>query len=228
MIFLITWSLCIKIICLFFFYRTYKKNNSVIEIWDFGWSIWAQWKRAEERGDYCIRAGFLLQIIPIFYWGWSFIEHQFSQLCKFQSPKSETLNDWYRMIWQLNIAVIVCLIPLSTKEDCAKYFERKIGKKLKVKYDFLVYPVLTFRNFDRFLKVNLLILAKNTHSGAKVNLDKPLESYSASWPESCVFFKFLCNLRFFFVLSLHSNHCNLVEVFNNALNKFHVCLIRMI
>ncbi|VDM39296.1 unnamed protein product [Toxocara canis] len=59
--------------------------------------------------------------------------------CKFgnyvlaQSPKPETLNDWYRMIWQLKIAVIVCLIPLPAKDDCAKYFERQIGKKLKHK-----------------------------------------------------------------------------------------------
>ncbi|KHN85216.1 Receptor-type tyrosine-protein phosphatase epsilon [Toxocara canis] len=58
--------------------------------------------------------------------------------CKFgnyvlaQSPKPETLNDWYRMIWQLKIAVIVCLIPLPAKDDCAKYFERQIGKKLKI------------------------------------------------------------------------------------------------
>uniref|UniRef100_A0A0M3HI33 Tyrosine-protein phosphatase domain-containing protein n=1 Tax=Ascaris lumbricoides TaxID=6252 RepID=A0A0M3HI33_ASCLU len=59
------------------------------------------------------------------------IKTKFGNYVLAQSPKSETLNDWYRMIWQLNIAVIVCLIPLSTKEDCAKYFERKIGKKLK-------------------------------------------------------------------------------------------------
>uniref|UniRef100_A0A0M3IFH0 Tyrosine-protein phosphatase domain-containing protein n=1 Tax=Ascaris lumbricoides TaxID=6252 RepID=A0A0M3IFH0_ASCLU len=51
----------------------------------------------------------------------------------FQSPKPETLLDWFRMIWQLKIRLIVCLIPLDNKDDCAKYFERKVGKKLKHK-----------------------------------------------------------------------------------------------
>uniref|UniRef100_A0A915BNT7 Tyrosine-protein phosphatase domain-containing protein n=2 Tax=Parascaris univalens TaxID=6257 RepID=A0A915BNT7_PARUN len=75
------------------------------------------------------------------------IKTKFGNYVLAQSPKPETLNDWYRMIWQLNIAVIVCLIPLSTKEDCAKYFERKVGKKLKHKR-FTIRTMTTRREED--------------------------------------------------------------------------------
>uniref|UniRef100_F1L3H6 Tyrosine-protein phosphatase non-receptor type 22 n=1 Tax=Ascaris suum TaxID=6253 RepID=F1L3H6_ASCSU len=61
------------------------------------------------------------------------IKSKFGNYVLAQSPKPETLLDWFRMIWQLKIRLIVCLIPLDNKDDCAKYFERKVGKKLKHK-----------------------------------------------------------------------------------------------
>ncbi|VDM46946.1 unnamed protein product [Toxocara canis] len=61
------------------------------------------------------------------------IKSKFGNYVLAQSPKPETLIDWFRMIWQLKIKVIVCLIPLDNKDDCAKYFERKVGKKIKLK-----------------------------------------------------------------------------------------------
>uniref|UniRef100_A0AC34RQY1 Protein tyrosine phosphatase n=1 Tax=Panagrolaimus sp. JU765 TaxID=591449 RepID=A0AC34RQY1_9BILA len=52
-----------------------------------------------------------------------------------QAPLKETLFEWYRMIWQYNVRVVVCLNSLENKnkDDCYKYFERKVGKKVKSK-----------------------------------------------------------------------------------------------
>ena len=52
-----------------------------------------------------------------------------------QAPKPETCIDFYRMIWQLKIHTIVCLVDLNDKEQCAPYFERRVGKKVKVRGD---------------------------------------------------------------------------------------------
>ncbi|CAD5234882.1 unnamed protein product [Bursaphelenchus xylophilus] len=48
-----------------------------------------------------------------------------------QAPRSDTINEWYRMIWQYRVQVIVCLLPLTDPEECYKYFELKAGKKVK-------------------------------------------------------------------------------------------------
>uniref|UniRef100_A0A915Q392 Tyrosine-protein phosphatase domain-containing protein n=1 Tax=Setaria digitata TaxID=48799 RepID=A0A915Q392_9BILA len=62
------------------------------------------------------------------------IKGKFGNYVLAQSPKRTTVDSWLRMIWQLNITIIVCLIPLVSKDKCAKYFEKKEGKKLKQKY----------------------------------------------------------------------------------------------
>lgn len=45
---------------------------------------------------------------------------------------STTLTDWYRMIWQFHIKIIVCLVTLDNLDDCVTYFNFKNGGKTKV------------------------------------------------------------------------------------------------
>lgn len=55
----------------------------------------------------------------------------------------KTLVEWYHMIWQckvpplpllnVQIAVVVCFADISNTKECAKYFEKKAGKKMSVK-----------------------------------------------------------------------------------------------
>jgi protein tyrosine phosphatase len=64
------------------------------------------------------------------------IKSNFGNYILAQSPTSNTLLEWYRMIWQYKIQIIVCLVPLDNLDDCCKYFEKKKGKKVKVGFNY--------------------------------------------------------------------------------------------
>ncbi|VDM99779.1 unnamed protein product, partial [Thelazia callipaeda] len=86
------------------------------------------------------------------------LKSKFGDYVLAQSPKHSTLNSWWRMIWQLNTAVIVCLIPLTSKDECAKYFEKKEGKKLKQKY--FIIKTLASRDEDVMTTFDLKVTNK--------------------------------------------------------------------
>lgn len=52
-----------------------------------------------------------------------------------------TLFDWFRMMWQCKVGVVVCLLPLDLEGDCAKYFEKKQGKKVKVSQAVVIFNI---------------------------------------------------------------------------------------
>ncbi|VDN92585.1 unnamed protein product [Brugia pahangi] len=62
------------------------------------------------------------------------IKGNFGSYILAQSPKRTTINSWLRMIWQFNVTIIICLIPLISENKCAKYFEKEEGKKFNQKY----------------------------------------------------------------------------------------------
>ena len=49
---------------------------------------------------------------------------------------SNTLHEWYRMLWEQNAQIIVCVTPLESSSECAEYFKLKKGKTVKVKMSF--------------------------------------------------------------------------------------------
>ncbi|KAK5973444.1 Tyrosine-protein phosphatase domain-containing protein, partial [Trichostrongylus colubriformis] len=57
------------------------------------------------------------------------------------APMSNTLTEWYRMIWQLRIAIIVCLVDPENKSACERYFKTSEGATLKIKRRFHVRTV---------------------------------------------------------------------------------------
>ncbi|KAI6208649.1 Tyrosine-protein phosphatase non-receptor type 5 [Aphelenchoides besseyi] len=61
------------------------------------------------------------------------IKSTFGNYVLAQAPKSDTLLEWYRMIWQCRTQIIICLLPLDNGKECHKYFEKKAGKKVKCK-----------------------------------------------------------------------------------------------
>ncbi|VDK50753.1 unnamed protein product [Anisakis simplex] len=87
------------------------------------------------------------------------IKSKFGNYVLAQSPKDDTLNDWYRMIWQLKIGVIVCLIPLTDPKDCSKYFEKQVGKKIKHKR--FVVRTLASRKDGSFKIYDLKLINKD-------------------------------------------------------------------
>ncbi|KAE9416656.1 hypothetical protein Angca_009927, partial [Angiostrongylus cantonensis] len=48
-----------------------------------------------------------------------------------QAPMANTLIEWYRMIWQLKISIVVCLIDPQEIPPSERYFALKEGNKLK-------------------------------------------------------------------------------------------------
>lgn len=61
------------------------------------------------------------------------LQSKYGRFILAQAPKPDTLFDWYRMIWQCNVRVIVCLTSLENSDDCAKYFNKKAGKSVSCK-----------------------------------------------------------------------------------------------
>uniref|UniRef100_A0A914YBW8 Uncharacterized protein n=1 Tax=Panagrolaimus superbus TaxID=310955 RepID=A0A914YBW8_9BILA len=84
------------------------------------------------------------------------LQSKFGRFVLAQAPKSDTLFDWYRMIWQCNIRVIVCLVSLENTDECAKYFKQKSGKSMSCKRfsvkTFAVRPENSVTTFELRLK----------------------------------------------------------------------------
>ncbi|RCN49538.1 Protein-tyrosine phosphatase [Ancylostoma caninum] len=58
-----------------------------------------------------------------------------------QAPMSNTLIDWFRMIWQLKIAIVVCLTDPENPACCEPYFKLRENQTLKVKNRFVVRTI---------------------------------------------------------------------------------------
>ncbi|EPB80316.1 Protein-tyrosine phosphatase [Ancylostoma ceylanicum] len=48
-----------------------------------------------------------------------------------QAPMANTLIDWFRMIWQLKIAIVVCLTDPENVASCEPYFKLRENQTLK-------------------------------------------------------------------------------------------------
>ncbi|ETN69919.1 Protein-tyrosine phosphatase [Necator americanus] len=58
-----------------------------------------------------------------------------------QAPMANTLIDWYRMIWQLKIAVVVCLVDPEDRAQCEPYFKPYQNRTFKIKNRFAVRTI---------------------------------------------------------------------------------------
>ncbi|CAJ0596673.1 unnamed protein product [Cylicocyclus nassatus] len=58
-----------------------------------------------------------------------------------QAPMADTLIDWYRMIWQMRISIIVCLIDPQNTSSCEPYFKPREHQTLKTKNRFIVKTI---------------------------------------------------------------------------------------
>ncbi|CAD5227546.1 unnamed protein product [Bursaphelenchus okinawaensis] len=96
----------------------------------------------------------------------SLVKSRYGQYILGQAPKSNTLNEWYRMIWQYNVQVVVCLLPAINNEECCKYFEQKAGRKVNKGR----FTLKTFAIRQELQCVIYEIRMKN--SGAKKGEDK--------------------------------------------------------
>ncbi|VDM62022.1 unnamed protein product [Angiostrongylus costaricensis] len=55
-----------------------------------------------------------------------------------QAPMADTLIEWYRMIWQLKISIVVCLVDPQEIPPSERYFALKEGNKIKIKNRFKI------------------------------------------------------------------------------------------
>ncbi|KJH41797.1 Protein-tyrosine phosphatase [Dictyocaulus viviparus] len=58
-----------------------------------------------------------------------------------QAPMANTLVEWYRMIWQLKISIIVCLLDPMQLPTSERYFQLKEGSHLKIKHRFYIRTI---------------------------------------------------------------------------------------
>ncbi|GMS96970.1 hypothetical protein PENTCL1PPCAC_19145, partial [Pristionchus entomophagus] len=58
-----------------------------------------------------------------------------------QAPMKDTINDFYRLIWQQKVNTIVTLVNLEDEKQCYPYFNRKANKKVKQRNRFRVRTV---------------------------------------------------------------------------------------
>lgn len=58
-----------------------------------------------------------------------------------QAPMANTIVEWFRMIWQLRIVIVVCLVDPDNPAVCERYFRTSEGGSLKVKHRFHVRTI---------------------------------------------------------------------------------------
>uniref|UniRef100_A0A0K0DG92 Tyrosine-protein phosphatase domain-containing protein n=1 Tax=Angiostrongylus cantonensis TaxID=6313 RepID=A0A0K0DG92_ANGCA len=84
-----------------------------------------------------------------------------------QAPMANTLIEWYRMIWQLKISIVVCLIDPQEIPPSERYFALKEGNKLKIKNRFKI-STTSVREHDGII-VNYELRVTNRRASSDKN-----------------------------------------------------------